>query len=35
MIIIGNGATSFIELVESYYDVQCMDYGFPLIASVS
>ncbi|RPD60753.1 alpha/beta-hydrolase [Lentinus tigrinus ALCF2SS1-6] len=34
-VMIGNGATNFIEVVKSYYDVQCKEYGFPLIASIS
>ncbi|KAI0720036.1 serine carboxypeptidase [Cerioporus squamosus] len=34
-VMIGNGATDFIGIVRSYYDVMCMDYGFPAITSIS
>ena len=31
----GNGCTDFIGMSQAYYEVQCMDYGFPEVTSVS
>ena len=32
---LGNGDTQFDTMILSYYDVQCMDYGFPQVVSIS
>ncbi|TFK77895.1 alpha/beta-hydrolase, partial [Polyporus arcularius HHB13444] len=34
-VMIGNGATDFSGVVRSYYDIQCMDYGFPAVTSIA
>ena len=32
---LGNGCTDFIGMSYSFYDVQCMDYGFPAVTGIS
>ncbi|KAI0828821.1 serine carboxypeptidase [Trametes gibbosa] len=34
-IMIGNGCTDLLRMTQSYYDVQCEDYGFPPVTSIS
>ncbi|RPD57086.1 serine carboxypeptidase [Lentinus tigrinus ALCF2SS1-6] len=34
-VMIGNGCTDFAGVVRSYYDIQCGDYGFPAVTSIS